>query len=80
MNVTYDEERRRQEAVFEAVANQLEVAMHANSLSGPQLAMRSGMGENTIYRILHANNVHLSSVIRLATAMRLRVRIELEPL
>jgi len=79
MNVVYDEERRRREAVFEAIANQLEAAMQANSLTGPQLAQVSGMGENTIYRILHANNVHLSSVIRLAGAMRMRVKIELEP-
>lgn len=80
MNLAMDEERRRREAVYEAIANQLEAAMYANSLTGQRLAHQSGIGENTIYRILACNNVHLSSLITLAEALRMRIRVDFEPL
>ena len=79
MNIAYDDAQRRREELLESVANDLEAAMVAQSLTAVDLAQASGIHANTIYRALQAQQVHLLTLHALAEALSLRVRVTFEP-
>jgi len=79
MNVAYTDAYRRRERLLEEIANTLEQRMQTEGITAVQLARRSGIHANTIYRVLQAQQVHILTLQALAEAMNLQVRVTFEP-
>lgn len=74
------ERKVRTQAVLERTKLWLNAQIDAQQLTQVDLAVRTGMAQSTIFRLLRGRNVKMNTLIEIAEALGYSVRIEFDEL